>query len=378
MLPETVVSRHVRTDSMSSRALLQLAQFRKPSGRRFACALPILFLLLIASAAAEDQLSTAQREAIIRAFLAEHLFVHHALPRGKSGIQITQDGKITPSEAEMNRLIAQFGPAAKPGEHAQITAVRFVSRGIAFDINGGPVKRKSWKDHINVGVNGIDPSAQQQADDSVNSNGSVILLALNGTASSMTVDHIKDLLSPILDFKAMTSAEAYEKSLPPALAAACKGHHPLVGMDKDMVISSKGRPPRRIRESQAGQDYEEWIYGAPPQDVEFIRFVGDKVVRIEEMKVTGEKLVRTQDEVGNLNGALAANAPNDSHGASTNNASADPVARPNSIAAPQEDERRSAPTLLRPGEQSVNPGEAPRDPHPNPPPDSSAPLPAPN
>jgi hypothetical protein len=123
-----------------------------------------------------------------------------------------------------------------------------------------------------------------------------------------------------------------------------------------------GRPPRRLRESQDGQDYEEWIYGAPPQDVEFIRFVGDKVVRIEEMKVTGEKLVRTQDEVGNLKGALEA---------STNAPSAQKQTHPDSMAAPTDDERHSAPTLLRPGEQSPNASDAARDPNPGPPPDTS-------
>jgi hypothetical protein len=351
---------------MSSRGLLHLSRSVRPAVRGLGCAFQIFLLLLIVcqAAAAEDKLSTTQREAIIRAFLAEHPFVHHALPRGKAGIRIAEDGKITPTEAEMNQMIAQFGAAAKPGEHAQISAVHFVHRGIVFEINGGPVKRKKWSERINVGVNGIDPNAAQQKDDSVytNSNGSVIFLALKEDVASLTTDQIKDLLSPILDFKAMTVAEAYQKSLPPLLATAIKNHHALVGMDRDMVTYAMGRPPRRLRESQEGQDYEEWIYGAPPKDVEFIRFVGNKVVRIEEMKVTGEKRVRTEDEVGDL-----------SLEASTQDAPAHKEARPNSAAAPTEDERRSAPTLLRPGERSSNPGDGNRDPHPNPLPDSPAP-----
>jgi hypothetical protein len=316
--------------------------------------------LTIASALgfAEDKLSEAQRQEIIRAFLAEHPFVHRAVPRGKTGVHIAEDGKITPSEAELNQLIAQFGPAAKPGERAQISSVRFVHRGIIFDINGGPVKRKRWRDHINVEAGGIDPRASQsqQADPSadLNFNGSFVFLALKEDVASLTAEHIKDLLSPILDFKAANVAEAYQRSLPPLLAAAVKNHHALVGMDKDMVTCAMGRPPRRLRESQEGQDYEEWIYGAPPRDVEFIRFVGDKVVRIEDMKVSGEKLVRTQDEVGDLL-----------------DASAQKQTRPDSAAASQEEERRGAPTLLRPGETSTNPGGGGRDPNPTPLPDSS-------
>ena len=41
----------------------------------------------------------------------------------------------------------------------------------------------------------------------------------------------------------------------------------------------------------------EWIYGDPPQDVDFVRLVGDEVVRLESMKVDGEKIVHTEKEV---------------------------------------------------------------------------------
>lgn len=327
-----------------------------------------MLLAISGLATAEDKLSGAQRQEIIRAFLAEHPFVHRALPRGKAGVRIEEDGKISPSDAELNQLIAQLGPAAKVGERALITSVHFVHRGIVFDINGGPVKRKKWSDRVNVGVSGIDPrGGQPQAtDDNVynNSSGSFIFLALKEDVGSLTAEQIKDRLSPILDFKSMNVAEAQQKNLPPVLAAAIKNHHALVGMDKDMVTYAMGRPPRRLRESQEGQDYEEWIYGAPPQDVEFIRFVGDKVIRIEEMKVTGEKVVRTQNEVGDLNGTLEA---------SSGDASGQKHTRPDSIAAPG-DERRSAPTLLRPGEKSSSTGDGTRDPNPNPAPDTSTPA----
>lgn len=347
---------------MSSQGLVPLSQFVRPAVRGLGCALGILLLLAMSTglASAEDKLSDAQRQEIIRAFLAESPFVHRAFPRGKGGVRIAEDGKITPSEAELNRLIAQSGPAAKPGERVRISAVRFVHRGIIFDINGGPVKHKKWSDHINVGIGGLDPGASQAKQIDPNAdltyNGSVVLLTLKEDVASLTADHIKDLLAPVLDFKAKNVAEAYQKSLPPLIAAAIKAHHALVGMDKEMVTCAMGRPPRRLRESQEGQDYEEWIYGAPPHDVEFIRFVDDKVVRIEDMKVSGEKLVRTQDEVGGL----------------SLDASAQKQTRPDSAAASQEEERRSAPTLLRPGETSTNQGGGGgRDPNPTPLPDSS-------
>jgi hypothetical protein len=64
-------------------------------------------------------------------------------------------------------------------------------------------------------------------------------------------------------------------------------------MNREMVVYALGRPPKKYRE----QNYEEWIYGTPPDPVQFVRFVGDEVVQLEIMKVDGEKIVRTEKEV---------------------------------------------------------------------------------
>jgi hypothetical protein len=309
--------------------------------------------------------------AIIRTLLAERPFVHRAFPRGKAGVRIEGD-KVTPSEAEMNQLIAQYGTAAKPGERVQITAVRFEHHGIVFEIDGGPVKRKNWRDRVSIGVNGVDPrGAPNEGDVFTNSSGSSVFLAIKDDAASLTADHLKEMLSPILDFKAMSVAEAYERSLPPVLGQAIKNHRALVGMDRDMVIYAMGRPPHRMRESLDGKDYEEWIYGDPPQEVKFIRFLDDKVVSIEEMKVSGEKVVRTQDEVGDLGGTLDASAKKQTR----------PEAMATDSAAGTE-QPSAPPTLLRPGEKQVGADDAThdskRDANPKLPPDVSPPPSGPN
>ncbi len=87
--------------------------------------------------------------------------------------------------------------------------------------------------------------------------------------------------------------------------------------------------PRDVRQEKCAStegeiEYEEWIYGAPPEDVDFVRFVGDEVVRVETMKVDGQKIVRTEKEVD--------------LGAPT-------------VAKKQEDRPATAPTLRRPGEE---------------------------
>jgi hypothetical protein len=68
-------------------------------------------------------------------------------------------------------------------------------------------------------------------------------------------------------------------------------------MNHEMVIYAKGRPPKRLREHDGDVEYEEWIYGTPPQDVDFVRFVGEEVVRVETMKVDGQKTVRLEKEI---------------------------------------------------------------------------------
>jgi len=114
----------------------------------------------------------------------------------------------------------------------------------------------------------------------------------------MTGNQVRDLLAPIFDFKALTEAEAYEKTLPPKIQNAIKNHQVLVGMDRDMVIFAKGRPPKKIRDKDdMGADYEEWIYGNPPEEVQFVRFQGNLVARLEIMTVDGQKIVRTEKEV---------------------------------------------------------------------------------
>jgi hypothetical protein len=68
-------------------------------------------------------------------------------------------------------------------------------------------------------------------------------------------------------------------------------------MNTEMVVHAVGKPPKKVREKDGETEYEEWIYGAPPQDVDFVRIIGDEVVRVETMRVGGQKIVRTEKEI---------------------------------------------------------------------------------
>ena len=292
----------------------------------------LLAILLVFSALAlagntpPPRISRKTREEIIHAFNAELVFIRTNFPMGKTGLTL-KNGAVSPSGPELQSLMAMWGPAAKPGDRARISNVVIRQDHIRFEINGGPLKGQKWYQRIQVaGANGGGPIAP--SDSSANAHGSFVDLYFDKYVPELTGPELKQLLRPVFDFDAKSALDAYLETVPPKVKEAIKNHRVLVGMNRDMVIYAKGRPPRKVREHVPGVDgeveYEEWIYGTPPEDVDFVRFIGDEVVRVETMKVDGQKIVRIEKEVD--------------LGAPT-------------VAKKEEARPATAPTLRRPGEQ---------------------------
>ena len=334
-------------------------------------------LLLACLAAADNKagspssqhMSTNTRFAVIRAFEAEKVYARRPFPMGLKGLTLRASGKVTPDGPELWGMVAQYGAAARPGDRVLITGVEVKNDRIVFEINGGPRKKKKWWQHIQIEGMGGSAPLDQDPGSPVNPRGSVVALVFEGYVPEMTVERLKELLAPIFDFSAHSAAQAYTDSLPPKVREAIKNHEVLVGMNREMAQMAKGRPPKKIRERQGTQDYEEWIYGDPPQDVEFIRFIGDEVVRVEIMKMTGEKVVRTDREVS-LEGIVPHRTPaetaEDAQGQK-------PAARP-TLARPGEDAPPSPgvpvsnrPDKTVPGAPDPQPTQAPPTPPPLPP-----------
>ncbi|HVZ18629.1 MAG TPA: hypothetical protein VG897_16025 [Terriglobales bacterium] len=234
---------------------------------------------------------------IIRGMTAELGYARKPFPFGKTGLTINAQGQLVkPTDEQLQEMLGVYGPAVKTGERAHITAVKFKDKSIIFEINGGPEKKKKWYEHIQVaGAGGaVQPG---QPDDSTNIHGSYLELVFDKYVPQATPQQLKQILDPIINFSAKSATEAYLDTIPPKAKQAIADHKVLVGMNREMVTYAKGRPPQKYRDKDGDTDYEEWIYGAPPQDVEFIRFVGDEVVRVETMKVDGTKMVRTEREI---------------------------------------------------------------------------------
>lgn len=248
------------------------------------------------SGAKPEKMTPQTRVLVIRDLTAEHAFARRILPQGEKGL-VVKNGKVSPSDAQVMQLVAENGPAAQPGDKCVISNVVLKEKAIILEINGGPKKHQKWYRHIEVGMNGgMTPVGGP--DTSLNAHGSMVTLEFDNYVPELTGDQIRGLLAPVLDFKALSVAEAYEKTLPPKLQEAIKNHQVLVGMDKDMVVYAKGRAPKKVRDKdEKGHDYEEWIYGNPPEEVDFVRFSGNIVTRLEIMTVDGQKIVRTEKEV---------------------------------------------------------------------------------
>ncbi|MGC2107873.1 MAG: hypothetical protein WA655_00055 [Candidatus Korobacteraceae bacterium] len=309
-----------------------------------------------------EKMTPQTRLVVMRDLTAERVFVRVPFPRGERGLEI-KNGVVTPNAQQVAQLMTEHGLAAKAGDRVVITNVVVKEKSIVLDINGGAKKHEKWYQHVSVGAGG-GTAPIGGAPKSLEATGSVVTLEFDKYVPELTGEQVRKLLDPVFDFKALTEAEAYEKTLPPKVQEAIKNHKVLVGMDRDMVIYSKGRPPNKVRDrDDKGSEYEEWIYGTPPQEVQFVRFQGGLVTRLEIMTVDGDKVVRTEKEV-------------DLKSAETEVADKKPEQKP-----------ANAPTLRRPGEQVEYPQgtqNTPSTPYPGPgtttptePPGSSPPGPPP-
>jgi hypothetical protein len=313
--------------------------------------LPVIFafLLVCAIVANADDLKNAphlSRETrlnLVHTFNAELVYIRTPFPMGKKGLTL-KDGTVSPNGEDLQRMIGMYGPAVKPGDMARISAIAIKGDRIYFEINGGPVKKQKWYQHISVSAGGGDtPIAPSDAQ--ANPRGSYVNLVFDQYVPELNPQQLKDLLRPVFDFNSKTVQEAYLETVPPKVKEAIQNHRVLVGMNREMVIYAKGRAPKKIREKDGETEYEDWIYGDPPQAVDFVRLVGDEVVRVETMKVNGDKDIRTAKEVDLEQPTVAKSSEQPSR----------PIA---------------APTLRRPGEEM--PGARPQG---NP--DGKQPMPLP-
>ena len=247
----------------------------------------------------KSELDAKTRLELIRLMQSEQGFAMRPFPRGHKGLTLAANGKLEPAGEDYVAMATAQGLCAKPGDRVVLTDVKIEHSRIVFDLNGGPDPKHRFLRHIQLGTGSgsMSPMVQGNDQDPV---GARLTLAFQGHVPALTGADVKALLAPLISFDVKTPIQAFTDTLPTKLKDAILNHHVLVGMSTDMVLFAKGQPDNKSREMEGQMPFEEWIYGKPPKDVEFVRINGNRVIRLEVAKMGETPAIFTKDEVEGL------------------------------------------------------------------------------
>jgi hypothetical protein len=277
------------------------------------------------------------RRDLLRFLTAEQGFATRPLPVGN--LTLRANGDLQPNGSDYVNELHSKGISVKAANRVTITDVKIHEDRIILDLNGGPEHKHKFLRHVSIGA---DPNYTSPVvrDDGLPPSGSRITLTFAHAVPEVTGMQVESLLRPLVDFEVKSPQEAYRDTLPPFLRNAVMAHQVLVGMNTDMVLSAKGHPGRKVREAEGQMPFEEWIYGDPPNDVEFVRINGNRVIRVEDAKFGQSPVVRTKNEMGDY----WEKQPNP-------NLREVKLGDQSPASAAQENAQKSVPTLRNPGEK---------------------------
>jgi len=247
----------------------------------------------------KSELDPKTRLELIRIMQSEQGFAMRPFPRGHKGLTLVANGKLEPAGEPYLEMVTSQGMCAKPGDRVVLTDVKIEHNKIIFDINGGPDPKHRFLRHVEIGAGpNMNPVVQQGNDQ--DPTGARLSLAFEGHIPELTGSDVKNLLAPLISFDVKTPIQAFTDTLPTKLKEAILNHHVLVGMSTDMLLFAKGPPDNKSREMDGQMPFEEWIYGKPPHEVDFVRVNGNRVIRVEVAKVGESPIIFTKDEVEGL------------------------------------------------------------------------------
>jgi hypothetical protein len=245
----------------------------------------------------KGELDAKTRQELVRFLEAEQGFAMRPLPMGHKGLTLEANGLLKPAGEAYLDMVTENGLSAKPGDRVVLTDIKVEHDRITFELNGGPDLKHRFLRHVQLGAGGVSPVPQ---DDGEKATGARLTLEFKGHVPELTGAQVEALLAPLVSFGVKTPIQAFTDTLPPQLKAAILDHRVLVGMSTDMVLFAMGQPQRKVRETHDQMPFEEWIYGAPPDPVQFVRINGNRVIRVEVAKVGEAPEIFTKDEVEGL------------------------------------------------------------------------------
>lgn len=225
-------------------------------------------------------LSADGRIKIIRTLGSEYVALKVPLPINKNGLTINPKGEFDWKKNEESSLTA--GQFIAPGITVQVTNVIFDGNKMMFEVNGGGKKKKKrFLERIQIGGGGgmtpvANPTAQAPPQ------GSYVSIQFEKQIPNLTPEEVKDILANVLDFSKKSATKSFIESIPEEFQDAVKNKQVVVGMDRDLVLATLGRPLRKIRETKGEDLIEDWIYGERPHKVIFVTFLHGKVISVKE------------------------------------------------------------------------------------------------
>jgi len=247
----------------------------------------------------KSELDAKTRLELIRLLQSEQGFAMRPFPRGHKGLMLAANGKLEPAGESYLNMVTSQGLCAKPGDRVVLTDIKIERARIVFDLNGGPDAKHRFLRHIEIGgdPNMTTPVVQGEEHEAT---GARLTLTFDSRVPELTGAEVKALLAPMISFDVKSPIQAYTDTLPAKLKDAILNHHVMVGMSTDMVLFAKGAPDGKSREMEGQMPFEEWIYGKPPSEVDFVRINGNRVIRVEVAKMGQTPEIFTKNEVDGL------------------------------------------------------------------------------
>jgi len=239
-------------------------------------------ILLTADVAADtkDPITPESRVNIIRTLGSEFAALKVPLPINKTGLIVNSNGDFDWKKNEDES--ARAGQFIAPGISIQVTNVTIGDDRIVLEMNGGGRKKKKrFLERIQVGAGGGtrplgNPTAEAPPQ------GSYVTIKFEKVVPNLTPDQVKEILASVLDFSKKSATKTFIESVPDEFKDAVKNKQAAVGMDKELVLATLGRPLKRVREKKGEVQTEDWIYGERPQKVTFVTFLEGKVISVKE------------------------------------------------------------------------------------------------
>jgi hypothetical protein len=228
---------------------------------------------------AANKLTWEDRVELTRGLTAEYATVKVLLPRSRKPLEYDSKGEY--DKKQWTEIARESGPAARTGDLVQVTKIEIEDDKIVLQINGGYKGGRKWYQGVQIGMGG-NTAPVSSGNDSNAPGGTSIAILFHKPLEPMKAQEIKKMLAPVLDFEKRSVTTIYSESLPPETQKAIKEKRVLVGMDREQVVMTLGRPQHKSRETKDGLDVEDWVYGTPPGKITFVTFGGDKVIKVKD------------------------------------------------------------------------------------------------